>query len=83
MHNPVHSQIMESQEMLSWKGPLRIIDSESFWTRSINTGENTDIPAVGQVCFRGGLFSLQRARVGPPGRDNRPDQGKVQAAKPH
>lgn len=71
-----------SQNMPAWKRPLRIIESGSFWTRSINTGGNTHLPAVGQVCFRGGLLSLLRACVGPPGRDNRPDQKRVQAAKP-
>lgn len=77
------STVMESQNLLSWKGPFSTMESDSFWTRSINTGENKDIPAVGQVCFRGGLLSLLGARVGPPGRDNGPDQEKVQSAKPH
>lgn len=74
--------VVESQNVPNWKGPLRITEYESFWTRSINAGENIDIPAVGQVCFRGVLFPLLRAHAGPPGRDNEPDHKKVQAANP-
>lgn len=77
--------VQPQNHRIGWVGkdPLRVIESDSLWTGSINSGENTAIPAVGQVCFRGVLLPLLRACVGPPGRDNRPDQEKVRAAKPH